>query len=440
MLSQELELVYESVEESSDYESVVKAIDPQWIEECLLATGKASIRKRRLPAQQAIWLVIWMGLIRNQSIKEVCSSMDLALQPSKSNEWSRVAPSVITDCRRRLSDSPMHYLFKATVSGWMSKALGKPNDIGLHVLAVDGTTFRCQDSQENSETFGFISKTHKPYPQLRLVGLMSVETRLMLSGAFDACEVGEISLARRLKHEVPDNSLTLFDRCYFSADLFHQWYQSGKSRHWLTPIKNKMRYDVIEEYAENDLLIELPVSAQARKQNPDLPETWLARFIAYQEPEGEIKGFITSLLEPEKYPLESILNIYWQRWEIEEGYGELKQTQLQSKITLRSRFASGVKQELWGVLIAYNLIRLEMLEIAIEAKVEPNRISFTAAISLIDTQLRWLALSPDRKLPDKLKQMRADIKHFILPKKRKNRTIPRSVLYIPRRYPLRYKK
>ncbi len=366
--------------------------------------------------------------------------MDLALQTSQNNEWSRVAPSVITDCRRRLSDSPMNYLFKVTVSRWMSKALGKPSDIGLHVLAVDGTTFRCQDSQENAEEFGFISNTHKPYPQLRLVSLMSVETRLMLGAAFDACEVGEISLARRLNEEVPDNSLTLFDRCYFSADLFQQWYQSGEQRHWLTPIKNKMRYEVIEEYADNDLLIEMPVSPQARKHNPELPKKWRARFITYQEPRGEIKGFITSLLEPEKYPLETILNIYWQRWEIEESYGELKQTQLQNKVTLRSRFVEGVKQELWGVLIAYNLIRLEMLEIASEAEVEPNRVSFTAAISLIDTQLRWLALSPDGKLPDKLKQMRADIKHFILPKKRKNRTFPRSVLYIPNRYPLRYKE
>ena len=116
MLKEELELVYESVEASGSYESVVEAIDPQWLEESLLATGKASIRQRRLPAQQAIWLVIWMGLIRNQSIKEVCSAMDLALQPNGSSEWSRVAPSVITDCRKRLSDSPMHYLFKTAIS------------------------------------------------------------------------------------------------------------------------------------------------------------------------------------------------------------------------------------------------------------------------------------------------------------------------------------
>ena len=51
-----------------------------------------------------------------------------------------------------------------------------------------------------------------------------------------------------------------------------------------------------------------------------------------------------------------------------------------------------------------------MAAIAEEAKVKPTRVSFTAAISLIDTQLRWLALPPDGKLLTKLKQMRADIR------------------------------
>lgn len=166
-----------------------------------------------------------------------------------------------------------------------------------------------------------------------------------------------------------------------------------------------MRYEVVEAFSDNDLLIDMPVSPQARKKTPNLPETWRARFIAYQKPKGEIKGFVTSLVDPTRYPLDKLLNIYWQRWEIEEGYGELKQAQLQSKVTLRSQFTEGVRQELWGVLIAYNLVRLEMVAIAKEAEVAPTRISFSAAISLIDTQLMWLALSPDGKLPAKLKQM-----------------------------------
>ena len=146
------------------------------------------------------------------------------------------------------------------------------------------------------------------------------------------------------------------------------------------------------------------------------------------------------MADPNQSPLEELLRIYWQRWEIEEGFGEIKQNQLQSEVTLRSRFPSGVKQELWGVLLANNLVRLEMVQIAADADVKPTRVSFTAAIDLIDNQLRWLALSPDGTLPAKLKQMREAVSHFILPDKRKDRTFPRSVLFVPSKYPFRYKR
>ncbi|RJG47498.1 hypothetical protein D1Z90_11350 [Motilimonas pumila] len=58
-----------------------------------------------------------------------------------------------------------------------------------------------------------------------------------------------------------------------------------------------------------------------------------------------------------------------------------------------------------------------MVAIAGEAEIESTRISVTAAISMIDTQLRAIALSPDGRLPQKLQYIRADLKPFILPKK-----------------------
>ena len=37
------------------------SIDPRWIEEALEATGTATLRKRRLPSEQLIWLVLGMA-------------------------------------------------------------------------------------------------------------------------------------------------------------------------------------------------------------------------------------------------------------------------------------------------------------------------------------------------------------------------------------------
>ena len=50
------------------FERFREHIDPVWIEEALCATGFASLRPRRLPAEQVVWLVIGMGLMRNESI------------------------------------------------------------------------------------------------------------------------------------------------------------------------------------------------------------------------------------------------------------------------------------------------------------------------------------------------------------------------------------
>ena len=46
-------------------------LDPVFIEEALLATGTATIRRRRLPADWTVWLVIAMALMRDWPITEV---------------------------------------------------------------------------------------------------------------------------------------------------------------------------------------------------------------------------------------------------------------------------------------------------------------------------------------------------------------------------------
>ena len=52
-------------------------LDPNWIAEALRATGTAAIR-RRLPAEQVLWLVLGMAFFRDRSITEVCAKLDLA--------------------------------------------------------------------------------------------------------------------------------------------------------------------------------------------------------------------------------------------------------------------------------------------------------------------------------------------------------------------------
>ncbi|WP_296407751.1 transposase domain-containing protein [Pluralibacter sp.] len=52
----------------SEHNAFSRSLDPAWIHQALTVCNKASIR-RRLPAEQAVWLVLMMGLLRDLSIR-----------------------------------------------------------------------------------------------------------------------------------------------------------------------------------------------------------------------------------------------------------------------------------------------------------------------------------------------------------------------------------
>ena len=68
------------------------------IEEVLVASGTATIRRRRLPADQVIWIVLGMALYRNESIERVVETLDLAL-PSKKDEATARSAISVNICR-----------------------------------------------------------------------------------------------------------------------------------------------------------------------------------------------------------------------------------------------------------------------------------------------------------------------------------------------------
>jgi hypothetical protein len=95
--------------------------------------------------------------------------------------------------------------------------------------------------------------------------------------------------------------------------------------------------------------------------------------------DNHITGVLGSLTNTSKYSSQDILDVYFERREIENSYGEIKQYQLDESILLRSQTIEAVYQAIWGLLTAYKLIRVEINKIAKEAEVSPSRISFVMA-------------------------------------------------------------
>ena len=102
---------------------------------------------------------------------------------------------------------------------------------------------------------------------------------------------------------------------------------------------------------------------------------------------------------------------------------------------VRSRTPEGVRQELWGLFLAYNMVRLEMARVAVEAKTEPTRISFIESMRLIRSAWEWLSFASPGAIPKKLAALRADMKRYVLPPRRSERGYPRAVKIKMSAYP-----
>jgi hypothetical protein len=437
MLADALSLVTDVPRSPPDWRRLGAHLPYEWIEAALEYKGKASIRLRRLPAQQVVWLVIGLALYRHLSVKEVLDDLDLALPEL---EGRCVTASAACQARQRLGAEPLRWLFQTSAKAWHGEDRSTYQFHGMDLLAVDGTTLRLADSAANRKHFGaqnYPDSKVASFPQARGVTLMAVPTHLVLDARFGPYSTGEMSYAKELLPSIPNDSLTIFDRGFLAAELLYNLVAQGTQRHYLIPAKSNTRWKLIEG-TDDDGTVEMMVSNAAMLLDASLPATWRARAIRIGDGTGKLVYLLTSLMDRKLFHAKQLVDCYWRRWAIETSYRELKQTMLGSAHTLRSMTVEGVTQEIWGALIAYNLVRIEIAKAALEANCQPTDISFTLAFRTIQYELFIAAATQAQgKLPAGLKRLRqrlvSDLKEF-----RPDRKFDRVVKAKAQRYP--YKK
>ena len=396
-------------------------LDPAWIERALRATGTTTIRRRRLPAEQVIWLVIGMGLYRGESIERVVDLLDI---PLPDRDDTAVAKSAISQARQRLPEEPLAYLFETTAAEWATRSAQAHRWRGLTLYGMDGTTMRVPDSAENRLAFGGQRGRNgeSGYPQVRLVALMALRSHVLSTVRFAAYSTGETTLAREVWREIPEDSLTIVDRNFLvKKDLIR--LETSGNRHWLSRSKTNTRWAVMKKLGKDDYLAEWDV------QETGLRGKWEIRVIHYKRKGFPRSTLLTSLIDAEKYPAKELVALYHERWELELAYDEVKTHLLDRQETIRSRTPAGVRQELWGIAIAYNLVRREMERVAETAGVSPTRVSFVTALSYMRDELCRLRgrTLPLGTIPSRLQRLERNLKRLLLPKRRTDRAFPRAV-------------
>ena len=279
----------------------------------------------------------------------------------------------------------MERLFAETGSWWAHSHAGADEWRGLAVYAIDGSKLNVADTDVNRATFGGQSSakgaSDSAWPMIRIVALQAVRSHLIVAARLGPYKgSSELSLTDDLLSDIPEDSLTLMDRNFLNDRILLPLTTQAGNRHFLMRAKKNTVMRLVERLGPNDAIVELNHGTKARKADPTLPKTWRARAIRYHLPGGKPEVLLTSLLDPVAYPADELIEMYHERWEIELGFDEAKTKMLQRRETLRSKSPIAVRQEVWGLLLAYNLVRLEMAAVAKEAGVPPTRISFIASL------------------------------------------------------------
>jgi hypothetical protein len=258
----------------------------------------------------------------------------------------------------------------------------------------------------------------------------------VLDYALGRYDQDENYLARPLLEKLRKGDLLLADR-HFAAAHFY-WYYQAVGIEFLTKMHQRLkisRIKSIESYSRYDFLGWLNINEIYRRKDPALPAKIMVRFIrttVRNRGQRKTVWLVTSLLDEKLYPAKEVTVLYGKRWRIETLFREVK-INLSADV-LRSLCPQAILKEVAARMMAVNIVRMIMLEAAIEKGVDPIRISFAHALRAILMFAPALACEPIWKLPQIYKAMLVEIGTNLVPE-RPGRNEPRAVTRERKHYP-----
>ena len=188
------------------------------------------------------------------------------------------------------------------------------------------------------------------------------------------------------------------DRFFPSYKLWRMAAKTGADLLWRT--RQNARLDVEKRLPDGSYLSRIYASTSDRRNGRN---GIVVRVIDYRlkDVEGSepLYRLITTILDHEQAPARELAALYHERWEIETTLDELKTHLRGAQIVLRSKKPELVRQEFFGLLMAHFAVRGLMHEAALQAEVDPDRLSFIHAVRVIRRTLPHIAALPPSGAP-----------------------------------------
>jgi len=155
------------------------------------------------------------------------------------------------------------------------------------------------------------------------------------------------------------------------------------------------------------------------------------RIIQYQIPGFRPARLLTTLLDPAISARELVIH-YHRRWDIEIAYDEIKTHQcatLRGKVPtiFRSKKPELVEQELYAVLIVYNLVRNLIHQAVAQQHQKVQRISFLDSLQCIIDAIPQMNIAAGTQAETQYHYLRSLIAECEIDRPQRNRVNPRVV-------------
>lgn len=433
-LQRDVETLGSEAISSEQFGELLGQVPNEWVEEALeLRTPPekegAKVRNRRLPLKLVLWLWVGLAFFRNRALSEVMEHLELVIPGS----GKKLKSNALTAARERLGSGPVEALFRRSAVEFSNSLIDNARWRSLSVFAVDGTSLATPDTEENAAVF--TRPTNKTrvaqYPQVRGVALLDVTNRVLRAFELGGFDEGERGLMENLWDAVPDNSVLLLDRGFVSYAAFHHLTSRGTNRHYLNRVTKTFNPRVIRSLGTNDNLVEVTLGNDARRKTG--LKKMVMRSLSIARPNQPPIVFVTSLIDPIAYPYAEVVGLYLQRWEIELGFDEIKTDLQDGRRVLRSKRPEGIRQEVFGMLMAYNLVRYAMATAAAKAGLPANRLSFKQCLWRVFEFLKATWWTSPGAIPKRLEDLLENLAEQTLPRRRA-RSYPRELKSLHRKY------
>jgi hypothetical protein len=422
-------------------------IGPRLVDEVVDLAGCREKRVRLLPARAVVYFVLGLCLLSAEDsmgppgYRSVMRSLTHGVR----HLAGQAVPSAPALCRarRRLGSKPFELLFDL-LRGPLAAGAAGASAFGLRVVAWDGTGMDVPGTADNAAAFGC---TAGGGPQLRLLALIECGTHALIDAAFDGvAKVSEHVLARRVLHALGPGMLLLADRNFPGWELWGLAAATGAQLAWR--VRSSAVFTPLEYLPDGSFLAVMPTPADARRgwalRARGLPQAGhrirVAEYTVTVTAAGgtartEAFRLVTTLLDWKAAPAAELAALYHERWESENGYGELKTRLRGAGFILRSRTPDLACQEMWAFLAVCQAIAALECQAAGQAGIDPDRISFTVTIRIARDHARTQqhTLTPQglaRARQHAITDMLADLlpprrdRHYDRVKKRPRNTYP----------------